>query len=122
MDEHAATPPRVIEQLRRDGISFPVVSVRLRKWSDRRGDVRHVVISHTGKRYTVAVLIDDASVERSDEAIAGVRSALLTVPSFTPEVYVVGPTHADAAMFKRVGAYSVVRSDPQADFTPSAAA
>src|SRR5262249_55087830 len=58
---------RLVSRLRRDGVSLAAVATRLRGWAACQGDVEQVALSHTGRRYVVAVglLTSDAERHRS---------------------------------------------------------
>jgi hypothetical protein len=45
----------LLYRLRRDGVSLAAVATRLRSWACCQDDVEQVAISHTGRRYIVAV-------------------------------------------------------------------
>lgn len=77
----------LLNRLRRDGVSLAQVAMRLRHWACCQDDVEQIALSHTGRRYIVAVgLATDEparhSVVRRAMDIAAVRfngRAILTL-------------------------------------------
>jgi hypothetical protein len=68
----------LLERIRRDGISLAQVATRLRSWACCQDDVEQLAVSHTGRRYVVAVGLateDDArhTLVKRAMAIAAVR-------------------------------------------------
>jgi len=97
----------VREQMSRDGLSLPLVSTTLRAWARHRGDVTRIVLNHTGKRYSLAILMEGLTLDRSFAAQHEVGSFGTWTDRFEPDIVIVGPAHADAPMFNRSGAYEI---------------
>lgn len=103
----------VSRQLIIDGLSRPRISTILRRWALSHEAVRRVVLYHTGVRYSVAVVIEEPTFDRIREFNIDLIALLdeLFPPAIAPSTYVVGPEFADAPMFRRYGAITVIDKD-----------
>ena len=100
----------VSRQLAADDLSRPRISTIMRRWALQHEDVRKVVLYHTGVRYSVAVLIEEPTVERIREFNRDLIALLedLFPPVVAPSTYVVGSEFSDTPMFHRFGAITVI--------------
>jgi hypothetical protein len=97
-----------------DGLSRPRIATLLRRWALSFEDVRRLVIYHTGNRYSIAILAVEPTVSRIRELNGELIELLsddLFPPSKVPVTYVVGRELADAPMFRRLGAITVIDKD-----------
>ncbi len=106
----------VSRQLITDGLSRPRISTILRRWALSHEAVRRVVLYHTGERYSAAVVIEEPTFDRIREFNIDLIAVLdeLFPPDIAPSTYVVGPEFADAPMFRRYGAITVIDKDVDA--------
>ena|SRR5882724_3168564 len=96
-----------------DGLSRPLICTALRRWALSHEDVRRLVIYRTGECYSVALLIRNPTVCRIREFNQDLIAQLseLFPPSMPTNTYVVGNEFADAIMFRRRGAVTVIDKD-----------
>ncbi len=96
----------------RDGLRFATLTTALRRWARGRGDIRMLVLGHTGIRYTLSLLMCEATVEHAGAVRYELRPMIARFDGRPLDIYIVGPDHADAPMFRRPLAYVVHESKP----------
>jgi hypothetical protein len=104
-----ATRHPVVEQIRADGLSLPAVATRLRQWAKSRGDIANIVLGHTPKRYTIAILMDCTDMPILSELKRELVSITDMFGGRPAEIYPLGSAHANAAVFRRYGSYEIYR-------------
>jgi len=93
----------VNEKMKADGLSLATVSTRLRRWGNERDNVLKIVLGHTGKRYTIAVMMSHPNYEQLVEAYADLREIDKIFGDRLVDQYVLGEPHARALMFHQDG-------------------
>jgi hypothetical protein len=66
-----------------------------------------VVLGHTGKRYTIAVMIAEPTLQRIREVHRELEFADELFGGALWEAYVLGPNHGDAHIFRSYGTQTV---------------
>lgn len=82
---------RLVDRLRRDGISLAAVATRLRAWACYNADVEHLAISYTGHRYVIAVGLSKLDEARHDSVNRAMAIATVRFNGHQPSILVLGP-------------------------------
>lgn len=102
----------VADRLKADGLSFPQIAVRLRRWAMARTDVLRVVLGHTGRKYTIAALLRDPTYEDLCEIQCQLTQFSRLLGGHLCEVYAFGPAHSNASVFTSFGHLIIQDTEP----------
>jgi len=94
-------------RLEASGLRLAPIATPIRAWARWRKDVLRVVLGHTGKRYTLGVLVDQVAVRRIPEIFRELRFVESLIAPAPIDRTVLGPSHADALVFGGAGRYAV---------------
>ena len=106
IEPHSNVSIRLAER----GISRPRLSTVLRKWGLSHPFVRRMDLYHTGRRFCVAVLVNNATIDRI-RSVNETLGRMLSVEFGADnefEIYAVDSAHQDAEMFRRYGAIRII--------------
>lgn len=98
---------KLIERMRRDGVSLAAVATRLRGWACHQPDVEQVAVSHTGCRYVVAVGLSRVTPERMLVVRRVMEMMAARFNQRSPSVIVLGPFHRRSPHFCATDVYRV---------------
>lgn len=82
---------RLVDRLRRDGISLAAVATRLRAWACYNPDVEQLAISYTGHRYVIAVGLSKLDEVRQELVNRAMAIATVRFNGHHPSILVLGP-------------------------------
>jgi hypothetical protein len=87
------------------------LATSLRRWALNRGDVLYVLLGTTGRKLTLTVLIEHATISRVQAATDEIRDVTRTLDISAISVCILGPKHADSPLVDTSGRYEIFRRE-----------
>jgi hypothetical protein len=101
---------KVTDQMQEDGISWPRVSVHLRKWALREPDIQRVTLGYIGgsySQYSLAVLLNSISSEGIRKVIEQVTNISRLFNEHRVLAYPLGPNQSNSILLNSAGYHKV---------------
>jgi len=95
--------------MQEDGISWPRVSVRLRRWALSEPDVQRVTLGYNGRDYSIAVLLDSISSEGIRKVMGQVDNVRELFNENLVFAYPLGPNQAEALVLNSIDTHEVYK-------------